>query len=87
MPYMNDTQTPVLGSITRSAGVAGQVAYHVQVTYPGEEPFRTTFVGSAYGGPVVAIGPGGTQTFVTDPGRFGEFSPRWVRRFYGVEAP
>ena len=73
---------PTLGNITKTAGVAGQVSYSVEVTYPGETASRATFVGSVYGGPVVMIMPSGAQTFVSDPGRFGKFGPEWVRRFF-----
>lgn len=54
----------------------------VPVTYPEEETFTASFVGSVDGGPVVAIHPNGHQTFVVDPGRFGEFGVEWVRRFF-----
>lgn len=78
--------TPELGAIRRENGVAGQVAYQVEVTYPGEPTGRVAFTGSIYGGPVVMALPSGVQTFVTDPERFGPFGPSWVRRFYGQES-
>jgi hypothetical protein len=62
--------------IHRHPGIAGQVAYSVQ-TPEG----RLTFVGSHYGGPVVMVMPGGYETFVTDPGRFGKFDKAWVKAF------
>lgn len=71
-----------LGKITKQNGPAGQVSYTVPVTYPGEPAETVTFVGSTYGGPVVMVTPAGHQTFVTDPGRHGEFGPEWVRRFF-----
>lgn len=67
-----------------SRGVAGQVCVTGTVTYPGEDPCTVTFVGSCYGapGPVVMC-LGQTQTFVTDPGRYGDtFGEDWVRRFF-----
>ena len=70
-----------LGKIKRTAGVAGQFGYTVPVTYPDEPTELVTFVSSVYGGPVIMLSHG-HQTFVTDPGRFGEFSPEWVRRFF-----
>lgn len=78
-----------LGTIRPARGIAGGVAYSVHVTWTmndGEVGYSTdvTFVGSTYGapGPVVVIG-GGAQTFVSEPGRFGEtFDPEWIRRFY-----
>lgn len=73
---------PTLGTIKRHNGVAGQVSYSVQVTYEGEAPEWITFVGSTYGGPVVMVTPRGHETFVTEPARFGEFGPDWVRRFF-----
>lgn len=77
-----DDGAPVLGPITRRNGLAGQVSYSVEVTYPGESPSVATFVGSVYGGPVVMVMPSGAQVFVTDPGRHGPFGPEWVRRFF-----
>jgi hypothetical protein len=74
-----------IGKIRRSNGVAGQVSYSVDVTYPDEPTSRVEFVGSTYGGPVVMVTNSG-QTFVVNPGRFGEFGPDWVRRFFGVDA-
>jgi hypothetical protein len=75
---------PRLSTIRRVNGVAGQIAYTVEVTYPEEKPSRVTFVGSVYGGPVLMQTPGNPAgTFVTDAARFGKFSPEWVRRFFG----
>lgn len=74
---------PTLGKISRHNGPAGQVSYSVAVTHPGEAPDTITFVGSAYGGPVVMVHPLYGQTFVSDPDRHGPFGPEWVRRFYG----
>lgn len=73
---------PTLNKITRHNGIAGQVAYSVDVTYPGEDTARIEFVGSVYGGPVVMVFPNGAQTFVTDPERHGTFGREWVRRFF-----
>ena len=74
--------SPTLGKIRKQNGPAGQISYSVTVTYSGESPDVVTFVGSAYGGPVVMVLPSGTQTFVTDPGRHGKFGPAWVRSFF-----
>jgi hypothetical protein len=71
-----------VAKIKRHAGIAGQFSVSAEVTYPGELPEVVEFVGSTFGGPVVMVTPSGTQTFVTDPGRFGEFGPEWVRRFF-----
>lgn len=66
------------GKITRRGGIAGQV----QIDATVDEGRMISFVGSeAYGGPVVMIGESGAQTFVTDPGRFGDFGVQWVKRF------
>jgi len=74
---------PTLGPIGRRRGVAGQVSYTVEVTYPGEEPSCVTFVGSTYGPPIVMVTPGNPRgQFVRDPERFGEFGEEWVRRFF-----
>jgi hypothetical protein len=80
-------ESPVLGEIHKERGVAGQVAYRVAVTYPGESARVSRFVGNVLGGPVWAEldGPiGGVGVWVRDPGRFGEFGPEWVRRFYAA---
>ena len=76
---------PTIESIKRHAGVAGQISYEASVSYPDEPASSVTFVGSAYGGPVVMVLPSGNQTFVTDSERFGEFGERWVRRFFGQD--
>lgn len=54
------------------SGVAGQIG--VTVTETGGYNSKVTFVGSAYGGPVVMILGSGIQTFVTNPERFGKFA-------------
>lgn len=76
------SDTPTLSKITKHTGVAGQVSYSVDVTYPYEAPETITFIGSVYGGPVVMVTPNGAQTFVSDPARHGTFGPEWVRRFF-----
>jgi hypothetical protein len=73
---------PTLGKITKRNGVAGEISYSVPVTYPDAPTETITFVGSAYGGPVVMVTPSGHQVFVTDPGRHGTFGPAWVRSFF-----
>ena len=62
--------------VTKHNGVAGQFSLSAETT-----DGTLTFVGSVYGGPVVMVLPSGTQTFVSDPGRFGEFGEEWVKRF------
>jgi hypothetical protein len=77
---------PEVIKISRTNGVAGQLQYTARVRYPDEDVSTVAFVGSTYGGPVLMITAGFPDgTFVYDPARFGEFSPRWVRRFLGVE--
>ena len=72
--------------VTRHNGVAGQLAYTAKVRYPGEDPGDVTFVGSVYGGAVVMVTEAFPRgVFVKDPSRFGKFSPKWVRRFFGAE--
>jgi hypothetical protein len=73
---------PTLGKIRKQNGVAGQVSCSVPVTYPGEDTKTVTFVGSAYGGPVVMVTPGGRQTFVRNADRHGTFGEAWVRSFF-----
>lgn len=80
---MGDDIKATLGGIRREAGIAGQVGYAVDVTYPDEGTSRVRFVGSVYGGPVVMVTPGNSKgTFVREPDRFGGFGPEWVRRFF-----
>lgn len=73
---------PQIGTIRRENGVAGQISYTTDVTYPGEPPSTVQFIGSEHGARVVMVTSNGHQTFVDDPGRFGEFSPEWVRQFF-----
>jgi hypothetical protein len=67
-------------SIRKQTGIAGQFAVIAEVQYPDEPKRRVEFVGSTYGGPVV-MRHDSFETFVSDPGRFGEFGEQWVRRF------
>ena len=78
---------PTIGKIRRHNGVAGQIAYSVSVTYPGEDSSVVTFVGSSvYGGPVVMQTESNPRgVFVVDVERFGKFGPDWVRRFFSAE--
>lgn len=82
------TTTPTLGKITRQNGVAGQYAYTVPVTYPGEDTSTVTFVGSEYGGCVVMVtegNPGGMFVSGQVMDRCGyTLTPAWVRAFFGV---
>jgi hypothetical protein len=83
--YFSD-DLPTLGKIRRHNGVAGQIAYSVPVTYPDEDTSVVTFVGSAYGGPVIMQTVACPQgVFVRDVERFGSFGPDWVRRFFDGE--
>jgi hypothetical protein len=83
---------PVIKSIKRRNGVAGQISYVAEVQYLGEKPETVEFIGSVYGGPVVmawasTVAPRGrVEVFVSDPGQHGKFSPEWVRRFYAERA-
>jgi hypothetical protein len=72
-------------SIRREVGVAGNIAYHATVLYPGESADIVIFHGNMYGtpGPVVMETPNGSQTFVTNPGRCGpKLNEKWVRAFF-----
>ena len=76
---------PTLGRIVRHAGIAGQYALSVLVTYPGESGTVITFTSSAYGGPIVMQWPGFRGLFVSEDvlDRIGRtLSPEWVRAFY-----
>lgn len=77
------SDSPIIHSIKRVNGVAGQFGYVVKVEYPDEPIATLEFIGSAFGGPIVMVTPSGIQSFVSDPGRFGKFSPEWVRKFFG----
>jgi len=72
---------PTVTKMIQRKGVAGQFAVQATVTYPGEDPRVVEFVGSAHGGPVLMVTETG-ETWVTDPGRFGQFGRSWVRRFF-----
>ncbi|GAC1533604.1 MAG: hypothetical protein NVS3B1_27980 [Marmoricola sp.] len=74
--------SPTVSKVKKQAGIAGQFAVTAEVTYEGEAPETITFVGSTYGGPVVMVTPAGTQTFVSEPGRFGPFGTKWVEKFF-----
>lgn len=69
-------------NVKRHRGIAGQYSVTADVTYENEPTEHVEFVGSGYGGPVVMVLPSGRQTFVTDPGRFGEFGTEWVHKFF-----
>lgn len=71
----------IVHRVKRTNGIAGQFSVVTDVQYP-DEPIRSVeFISSVYGGPVV-IRTGKVETFVTDPGRFGEFGEAWARRFF-----
>jgi len=74
------TKQPHIYYIRKRAGIAGQYAVDARVGYPDEAPREISFVGSVYGGPVV-MKTACAETFVSDPGRFGDFGTDWVRRF------
>lgn len=76
---------PIVKSIKRRNGIAGQTQFTAVVQYPDESPMTIAFVGypdPTTTGPVVTISPSGHQMFVTDPSRFGPFGEQWVRRFF-----
>lgn len=76
--------------IAETTGLAGQTQFTATVVYPDEGETYVDFVGAVgMVGPVVMItGQHNTQTFVTNPGRFGPFGKQWVRNFiHEVEVP
>lgn len=83
---MTESNTgPQIKQITRNNGIAGQYQLHAQVSYGGEPPEHHWFVGSVYGGPIVAVGPSGAQQFVSRAviDRLGtKLDEEWVRGFY-----
>lgn len=87
---MMDDVKITLGPIRRTNGIAGQYELAVDVTYTGDdwtETGRNAFVGSVYGGAIIAVSATGVQTFVVRDvmDRCGSLlTPEWVRRFYGI---
>lgn len=71
---------PQIGTIRRENGVAGQISYTTDVTYPGEPPSTVQFIGSEHG----ARGGHGNQQRTPDIRR----RPRPLRRVQpGVGPP
>lgn len=78
-----ENPAPTLGPVRKVSGIADQVAFRVEVSYPDELPSWVTFTGSVHGGPVVIVTPGNSRgQFVSAPERFGPFGPQWVRNFF-----
>lgn len=77
-------------NIKRQNGVAGQYAYTVKVQYEDEEPMTVNFYGNSYGDASIIMEMGGnpqTQTYVSDPYRFGpKLDESWVRNFFATTA-
>lgn len=77
-------------NIKRQNGVAGQYAYTVKVQYEDEEPMTVNFYGNSFGDASVIMEMGGnpqTQTYVSDPYRFGpKLDESWVRNFFATTA-
>jgi hypothetical protein len=73
--------TPTVTKLFQRRGVAGQFSVQCTLIYPGEDPQIVEFVGSVYGGPVFMV-TDTSETWVTQPGRFGTFGKAWVKRFY-----
>lgn len=80
---------PVLGSVRKFAGIAGQYGYAAEVTYDGEPTMTVQFIGNVYGGPIVMVTPGNPAgMFVRSPDRFGpDLNEAWVRSFYAQTHP
>lgn len=78
-------RAPRLLGATVAHGAGDQIAVTARVLY-GTKSHETLFVGSRWGnpGPVVMV-LDGMETFVADPGRFGDrFGAEWVARFYAT---
>ena len=79
-------ERPQVVSIVKRIGMAGQYSYRATVRYPPERADSTMeFVGSRYGGPVVAIMGDGSQHFVDQAvveRCGGQLTADWVRRFF-----
>lgn len=75
-------------SIKRHNGVAGQFCYTAKVQYEDEDPMSVNFYGMLPRGNNLSVimetnGDRKTQTYVTDPTRFGyDLNPDWVRSFF-----
>ena len=64
----------------RINGVAGQYAYDVTVTCPGQTTYRTTFVGNIYGRLITCGSYWIDRAVVERCG--GKLSPQFIRNFY-----
>jgi hypothetical protein len=98
--HITADDAPHIHYVRKRAGIADQFQVDARVSYPDEEPRDVSFVGSVYGGPVIMrteISRNVStleeadwwetetiETFVTDPGRFGDFGTEWVRRFFAA---
>ena len=78
---------PVLSDVRKHSGVAGAYEYSVDVTYPGEETHRLSFVHNVYGGPVVMVTPGGQHFVSADVmDRCGQaVTEAWLLLFFGLD--
>ena len=78
---------PAVKSIRREA-TESQVAYHVRVQHLDGVTYSVTFISSPqftardWTVASVTMITEGAQIVVDEPGRFGRFSPEWVRRFF-----
>ena len=79
----------VVHSVAHKVGLAGQMSYTADVSYPHGDRLAVTFYGSAYGtpGPIIMewVGSDGIKLSerVSEPSRFGEsFGEDWVRAFF-----
>ena len=73
-----------INNIKRHRGVAGQFSVSASVQYPGESAETVTFVGNAYGGPIVMVTPA-AEVFVSSrvTERIGSIlDESWIRRFF-----
>lgn len=76
---------PHVLSVSRGKTFGNLRSIVAKIQYPDEPASRVEFVGpsASVGGPgPVVVVMRGYQTFVTDPDRFGDFGPEWVRRFF-----
>jgi hypothetical protein len=81
------TDRDTVKSISRRInGVAGEFAYRVTVSYPGEDDAVLTFQSSEYGPPIVMVTPGiPGGVFISQRvlDRIGsKLTPEWIRAFF-----
>lgn len=77
---------PTIHKIKRTDGIAGQFAYDVSISYPGEPVGTVGFVGNAYSESIYMVTENLGQSRVDNPERFGpKLNEEWITLFFTVE--